>query len=131
MGVIDHYDVKKGTLKWYLIMDDNTISNFPVYNYIKEPIYNHIGGDSPNISAGYEILYESKLSFNQLYPKIENYLKSNNYTLRKKNNPECYHLNLQEISNAQIYTSNGEGCLDLIFTKKSNDITEIRASIIY
>ncbi|MCF8324852.1 MAG: hypothetical protein K9I84_07825 [Leadbetterella sp.] len=130
-SILDHYDIKKGTLDWYLVMDNDFIINFPILYPINKPIYKHIGGDSPNISAGYEVVYDSKLKENQLYPQLENYTKRNGLNLKKVNSIYCNPSGLDSLSKYSIYSAKENGCVEIIFMEMSGKTTKITASIIY
>lgn len=130
-SILDHYDVKKGTLEWYLVMDNDFIVNFPVLYPTNKPIYNHIGGDSPNISAGYEVVYDSNLKENQLYLQIENYTKGKGLNLKKVNSIDCNSFTLDSVSKYSIYSTKENGCVEIVFLEMPDKTTTIMASIIY
>jgi hypothetical protein len=111
-------------------MADKTIMGFRVYKSVRNPIYNYIAGDSPNIVAGCEIIYESKLSFDQIFPKIANYLKENKNYLKESKNLKCNSTQLDRNQKYKIFTSKGEGYFDIIFISTQNNQTVIRASVI-
>lgn len=116
-SILDHCDVKKGTLEWYLVMDDDFITNFPILNPINKPIYNHLGGDSPNISEGYEVIYNSNLNENQLYSQLENYTKGKGLDLKKINSIDCNSFALDSVSKYSIYSTKENGCVEMVFWK--------------
>lgn len=84
----NHYNVKKGTFLWYATMDNETITEFPVFEPVGKATYNSIGGDSPNIGTGWEIEYESKSDITFLTDKITEYLKNEGYEISSVDEPQ-------------------------------------------
>jgi hypothetical protein len=88
LALDNHEDVKKGTFLWYATMDNKTIKNFPVFESVGKIKYNSIGGDSPNISTGWEIEYESKSEIEYLTDRLTEYLKNEGYKIKGVNEPQ-------------------------------------------
>ena len=78
----DHYNVKKGTFLWYATMDNETITDFPQIDPVGEATFNKIGGDSPSISAGWEIEYTSRMNVDNVFPTIKKYLNEKGFKLK-------------------------------------------------
>ena len=76
----NHYDVKKGSLLWYMGIDKQ-IRSFPLIHPSTQAEFTHIGGDSPNISGGSKVEYESELGLEELIPQIKAYGESAGFYL--------------------------------------------------
>ncbi|MEM8898330.1 MAG: hypothetical protein AAGC85_09500 [Bacteroidota bacterium] len=60
---------------------DESIKEFPIVSATNTPFYHHIGGDSPGISAGYELMYSSSERLKKLEDSIDSYLKEKEFDL--------------------------------------------------
>ena len=129
----DHYNVKRGSLLWYSVMNNPTITNFPQIEPAGEVKFHHIGGNSLSIAMGWEIEYEAKRNFEYLFPIIKNYLNDEGYTLKEVEEAPCRNWrNYKRSSGTFLYsgTVSPEDCLGLMFKQKDSTIL-IKASIIY
>jgi len=114
----NHYNVKKGTLLWKMVMFDETITNFPIIYPQGEPTYNHIGGDSPNIGAGWELEYSSFQDLHKIQSAISVYLAKEGYILQEVKFPECSWKRYNAREDTLLFSAGkGEKCLDLSFIK--------------
>lgn len=77
-----HYDVKRGSLNWLVLMDNKTIKDFPVIKPLSDVQYNSLGGDSPSIGASWEMKYISTEQYDTLYLEISQYLESRGFNLK-------------------------------------------------
>jgi hypothetical protein len=126
----NHYNVQKGTLLWITTMSDKTINHFPIIQPKNEPIYNHIGGDSPNISIGWEIEYTSLQDFHKIEREISTYLVKEGYTLQREKFPQCSWKRYNAREDTLLFSgSKGYQCLDLAFIKAGKE-TKIEVLIL-
>ena len=130
----NHYDVKKGTFLWYATMDNETITEFPVFESVGKATYNSIGGDSPNIGTGWEIEYESKSDITFLTDKITEYLKNEGYEISSVDEPQYnWKVGVKKNETNEIFSgSNNKGeSLDLLLEKQVGGLTKVECSILY
>lgn len=121
----NHYDVKRGTLLWFMTMDNATINDFPLIKSISKPVFNKIGGGGPGISAGWEIEYTSAATYGELTKSINQFLTSKGYRIKEVAEPACVtwtevdHKSTTHFFSAQ--NENGE-CLDLCLDVSNNTV---------
>jgi len=130
----NHYDVKKGTFLWYAIMDNETITDFPIFESVGKVTYNSIGGDSPNIGIGWEIEYESMSDIENLSDSITEYLENEGYKITTVDEPQYdWKGDIKKNETNELYSgSNDKGeSLDLLLQKQVNGLTKIECSILY
>jgi hypothetical protein len=134
LALDNHYDVKKGTFLWYATMDNETITEFPVFESVGKATYNGIGGDSPNIGTGWEIEYESKSDITFLKDKITEYLKNEGYEISSVDEPQYnWKVGVKKNETNEIFSgSNNKGeSLDLLLQKQVDGLTKVECSILY
>jgi hypothetical protein len=111
-------------------MSDETINNFPIIQPKNEPIYNHIGGDAPGISIGWELEYTSLQDFHKIEREISTYLVKEGYTLQSEKFPKCSWKRYNAREDTLLFSgSKGYQCLDLAFIKAENE-TKIEVLIL-
>lgn len=127
-----HYDVKKGTLLWFITMDNKTIKSFPIIQPTDNVKYNSIGGDSPSIAAGWEVEYTSEKNFESLVVDIRSFLIDQGFNIEPTDKPECSWRNYKTNDKIKLYKAVSEKgeCLDLTLIK-TNDKTKIEVLILY
>jgi len=127
----DHNNIKKGTFLWYVTMDDKTITEFPIIKQIGEVQYNSLGGDSPSISAGWEIEYLSSINYENSTNKIIPYLNLKGYQLHQTKEP-IYTYNIDKNSPTIIYKGrNKEGkTIELIIQELDKKKVKVKCTIV-
>ena len=134
LALDNHYDVKKGTFLWYATMDNETITDFPVFESVGKVTYNSIGGDSPNIGTGWEIEYESKSDITLLTDRITEYLKNEGYEIKSVSEPQYnWKVDFKKNETNELFSgSNDKGeSLDLLLQKQIDGLTKVECSILY
>ena len=134
LALDNHYDVEKGTFLWYATMDNETITDFPVFESVGKVTYNSIGGDSPNIGTGWEIEYESKSDITLLKDKITEYLKNEGYEIKSVSEPQYnWKVDVKKNETNELFSgSNDKGeSLDLLLQKQIDGLTKVECSILY
>lgn len=134
LAIDDHYDVKKGTFLWYATMDNETITEFPVFEANGKVKYNSIGGDSPSIATGWEIEYTSKTDIETLTNQIVEYLEKEGYEIKEVKETQFYWTgkNKKNGTNQLHSGSNEKGeSLDLLIQSLGNGLNKIECSIVY
>ena len=134
LALENHYDVKKGTFLWYATMDNETITDFPVFEPVGKVTYTSIGGDGPNIGTGWEIEYESKLDITFLTDKIAEYLKKEGYEIKSVSEPRYnWKVDVKKNETNELFSgSNDKGeSLDLLLQKQIDGLTKVECSILY
>ncbi|MCI4670483.1 MAG: hypothetical protein MRZ79_20270 [Bacteroidia bacterium] len=134
LSIDDHYDVKKGTFLWYATMDNQTITEFPVFDVNGKVKYNSIGGDSPAISTGWEIEYTSKTDIKTLTNQIVEYLEKEGYEIKEVEETQFYWKGKNKKNETnQLYSgSNEKGeSLDLLVQNIGSGLIKIECSIVY
>ena len=128
-----HFDVKKGTLLWYATMDNKTITQFPILKPVNNVRYNSIGGDSPEIGAGWEVEYLSQENYQQIESTLIEYLKNKGFDIEKVDELQYYGAGSNENNKStQLYSGSNENgeSLDLLLKKNEDQTTRIECSII-
>ena len=114
-------------------MDNHTITHFPLIEPAGNATYNHIGGDSPSIGAGYEVSYTSNQPIESVLPSIRTYLTGEGYNINEVTIPECNWRNHIRNDSTWLFAgvSKDGGCLDLLLKKSGTGKTGIEAMILY
>ncbi|MEM6765149.1 MAG: hypothetical protein AAF655_09490 [Bacteroidota bacterium] len=84
MGLDSHFNVEKGGLFWHFTTDES-IKEFPIISATDMPVYHHIGGVAPGISAGYELMYSSSERLGNISNSIASYLNEKDFDLEGRN----------------------------------------------
>ena len=131
----DHCNVRKGTLLWYATMNNKTITKFPVIKLDGKVTYNSIGGDSPSIAAGWEIIYTSSEDIEKITEEILEYLKNRGFAIHEVEQTEHYWMGKYKRNEmSRLYSGvnkqKGEG-LNLSLFLQKNGKTTIECTIVF
>ncbi len=127
----DHYDVKRGSILWYFTMQEETITDFPIIEPYSKPKYNHIGGDAPGISIGWEIEYWSEADTTKLLSEIIPYIQRKGYKVKRINETGCSGNDIKASDNIIIFSGSKDyQCLELIIDSSEKDYSKIEAIIL-
>lgn len=133
IAIDDHYDLEKGTFLWYAVMDNETITEFPVVELYGNVTYNGIGGNYPGIAKGWEIKYISKTNCQNLIPILIEYLRQAGYTINEVRETQ-YDSTKQDKKNRirRVYSGSNidREILNLVFQEQDNGMTEIECRIL-
>jgi hypothetical protein len=129
----NHYNVRKGTLLWYITMDNQTITKFPEIKLNGKVTYNSIGGDSPSIAKGWEIVYTSNEDIEKITEEILEYLKNREFTMSEVEQTEYYWIGRHKRDEMnRLYSGvnkKKEEGLDLALFLQENGMTIIQCTI--
>ncbi len=127
-----HHNINKGSLLWFITMDNSVINDFPIIENMNTPKYNWIGSDAPSINGGWELEYNSLANIELLESKILNYLEHKKFKLKKTKEPNCNWSNYEEEEIGVRYTGINEKdeCLDLVFKFNKLNMIKVEISLI-
>ena len=129
LGFEPQYDVKRGSLMWYTVMDNDFINTFPIVSLDGEVQYNTIGGDSPNIGAGWELNYESKKSISELEILLKDHFVASGSLLQQVDVSNCSWHSSDNNDKKKLFSTK-KGCADLLLTITENGNVRVEVLVL-
>ena len=126
----DHYEVKRGSLVWFILLKNTSLSEIPVVKPNNTPKYSY-SIDSPHIEYFLDMNYESKMEINEVVSTVITKLAQNEFEIYsgRANCGEWAWRNNNDLNKIEYNGRSSKGeCLYLEF-KEIGNIVKINAGI--